>query len=300
MQISGGFHMTRIGAGTNLPTTDPLWKEQRIMDGKEITSDESKVSKEQTDAMSKTQDILGRTVRSGEWDKANERVSDLKKHFESLSPDIKKYLYGVLQTKNGMSEQFHYRLSDPSIEKLLKTLNPDHKADHVKNYTLNDAKVKASKSGEKNLEGQLNRASLNQAFDKTLGDPGFTPKVSTDKGLGDPGFIPKGISDKPIGDPGFTPKLNPDHAPISDLPISDPGFIPKGGVPDKGLGDPGFTPKLNPDHSTETRFPNEDAGFTPRGGSDKGVGDPGFIPNLKPDNEFPTGDSGFNPKLKKD
>jgi SpoVK/Ycf46/Vps4 family AAA+-type ATPase len=291
--------MTRIGAGTNLPTTDPLWTDQRLVDGKELTSDELKTSKEQTDAMSKTQDILGRTVRSGEWDKANERVSDLKKHFESLSPDTKKYLYGVLQTKNGMSEQFHYRLSDPSIEKLLKTLNPDHKADHVKKYTLNDAQAKASKNSEKNLEGQLNRASLNQAFDKAMGDPGFTPKVGIDKGLGDPGFAPKGVSDQPIGDPGFNPKLNPDLTPISELPIGDPGFIPKVGVHDKGFGDPGFTPKLIPDHSTEAHFPKDDPGFTPKGGSAKGPGDPGFVPNLKPDNEVPTGDSGFNPKLKK-
>ena len=158
-------------------------------------------------------------------------------------------------------------------------------------------KAKTSKNSEKNLEGQLNRATLEQAFAKVLADPGFTPKKVSDQGLGDPGFIPKGGQDRGLGDPGFIPRLKPQSGPKLDLPVGDPGFIPKNVRDDKGLGDPGFTPTLKPKNEPEPRLPNMDPGFTPRGVSEKEIGDPGFTPKLKPDHDL--GDPGFIPKLKK-
>ncbi len=119
----------------------------------------------------KAADILNQTVRKGDMDGARARVDELKGHFESLSPESKKEMYSVLTqkgAKGGLKEIFEYKLSTPSRERLLKTLNPDH----VSPKQLSQAdveKARASKTGERNLEGKLQQASLQQAFGKQYG-----------------------------------------------------------------------------------------------------------------------------------
>ena len=160
--------MSKIG---NLPTTDPLWIDQRIMDGKELTTGESQIAKDQTNAMSKTLEILGKPVAKGDYKAANAKAAELQQHFESLSPDVKKNLYNNLQSKTGsgiidgtLAGQFRYYLSTGQRDKLLKTLNPDHQKDQIKNYTLNDAKEKASKSLEMNMQGTQKQKELEESI----------------------------------------------------------------------------------------------------------------------------------------
>jgi hypothetical protein len=142
-----------------LPTTDPLWIDQRIMDNQELTSAENKIAKDQTDAMTKTLDILHQPVAKGDYKAANKKAEDLQKHFESLSPDTRKFLYNQLQSKTGsgvidkeIAGQFRYYLESGQRDKLLKTLNPDHKKDEIHKYTLNDAKEKAIKTQDLNQQ----------------------------------------------------------------------------------------------------------------------------------------------------
>jgi hypothetical protein len=142
-----------------LPTTDPLWIDQRIMDNQELTTAEGKIAKDQTDAMKTTLDILHQPVKKGDYKAANKKAEDLQKHFESLSPDTKKFLYNQLQSKTGsgvidkeIAGQFRYYLSTGQRDKLLKTLNPDHQKDEIKKYTLNDAKEKAEKTMGLNVQ----------------------------------------------------------------------------------------------------------------------------------------------------
>jgi hypothetical protein len=129
------------------------------MDNQELTSAEGKIAKDQTDAMSKTLDILHQPVKKGDYKAANKKAEDLQKHFESLPADTKKFLYKQLQSKTGsgvidkeIAGQFRYYLSTGQRDKLLKTLNPDHQKDEIKKYTLNDAKEKASRDFEMNAQ----------------------------------------------------------------------------------------------------------------------------------------------------
>lgn len=154
----------KIGPSPNLPTTDPLWQEQRLVDtkGADLPPEEAKISKEQSDEMIKAWKSLEQPVQKGDMKAARARVDSLQKQFESLSPDNKKYMYQKLQTDNGISQEFHYRLSTPSRDKLLKTLNPDHKEDHIQKYTLNDAKEKAQKNLELNMQGTSKQKELEE------------------------------------------------------------------------------------------------------------------------------------------
>jgi hypothetical protein len=163
--------MSKVGS-PNLPTTDPLWIDQRIMDNKEITSGESKIAKDQTDAMKKTLDILHQPVKKGDYKAANKKASDLQKHFESLSPDTKKLMYNQLQSKTGsgvidkeIAGQFRYYLESGQRDKLLKTLNPEHQKDQISRYTLNDARAKAQKSLEMNMQGTSKQNELDQMME---------------------------------------------------------------------------------------------------------------------------------------
>jgi hypothetical protein len=139
----------------NLPTTDPLWVDQRIMDNKDFTAEENKIAKAQTEALSTTLDILHQPVKEGDYKAANKKANDLQKYFESLPADTKKYLYNQLQSKTGggvvdkeIAGQFRYYLESGQRDKLLKTLNPDHKNDQIQKYTLPDARDKAEKQSE--------------------------------------------------------------------------------------------------------------------------------------------------------
>jgi hypothetical protein len=152
----------KIGPSQNLPTTDPLWQDQRLIDtrGADLPPEEAKISKGQTDEMIKLWKTLDQPVQKGDIKNARARVDSLQKQFESLSPDNKKYMYNVLQTNSGAAEEFHYRLSTASRDKLLKTLNPDHKEDHIQKYTLNDARQKAQKELELNMQGSSKQKEL--------------------------------------------------------------------------------------------------------------------------------------------
>jgi hypothetical protein len=137
------------------------------MDGKEMTAEEAKISKAQADSMQKTLDILHKPVQKGDYKGANAKAADLQKHFESLSPDMKKHLYNTLQTKTGggivdkeIAGQFRYYLATGQRDKLLKTLNPDHQKDQIQKYTLNDAKAKAQKNLEMNMQGTVKQNQL--------------------------------------------------------------------------------------------------------------------------------------------
>jgi hypothetical protein len=163
----------------NLPTTDPLWVDQRIMDNVDMTSAEGKIAKEQTEAMSKTLDILNQPVKKGDYKAANKKAEDLQKHFESLSPDTKKYLYNQLQSKTGggvidgtLAGQFRYYLERGQRDKLLKTLNPDHQRDEIKKYTMKDAKEKASKTFELDVKEKQIMKNLEDLMNKNKGTTG--------------------------------------------------------------------------------------------------------------------------------
>ncbi|HSE43024.1 MAG TPA: hypothetical protein VLH08_19850, partial [Acidobacteriota bacterium] len=90
----------------------------------------------------------------------NAKAAELQRQFESLSPDMKKFMYNQLQSKTGggvidkeIAGQFRYYLSTGQRDKLLKTLNPDHQKDQIHKYTMNDAKAKAQKNIEMNMQG---------------------------------------------------------------------------------------------------------------------------------------------------
>ncbi|MCI0446720.1 hypothetical protein L0244_20085 [bacterium] len=158
--------------GVNLPTTNPWWTDQRMLDGVELTTEEQKIGEQQYEALKKTVDILNQPVQKGDMKTARARVDELKKLFESLQPEMKEFLYGVLQTdlgKKDLSELFHYKLSSFSRDALLKVLNPDHKIDQVKKETINDAKAKAAKAAkaaEKDLEGLLQMQRLQEQLNR--------------------------------------------------------------------------------------------------------------------------------------
>jgi len=165
--------MSKIGSSPNLPTTDPLWVDQRLMDNKEMTTEEVKTSKAQADSMTKTLDILHKPVQKGDYKGANAKAADLQKHFESLSPDMKKFMYNHLQSKVGsgvvdkeLAGQFRYYLATGQRDKLLKTLNPDHQKDQIHKYTLNDARAKAQKSLEINMQGTSKQKELDQIMEQ--------------------------------------------------------------------------------------------------------------------------------------
>lgn len=147
-----------------LPKTDPLWIDQRIMDNQPLTSAEDKIAKDQTEALTKTLDILHQPVAKGDVKAANKKAADLQKHFESLPPDTKKFLYNQLQSKTGsgivdheIAGQFRYYLESGQRDKLLKTLNPDHKKDEIQKYTLNDARQKELEAVAKNKQEEMER-----------------------------------------------------------------------------------------------------------------------------------------------
>jgi hypothetical protein len=156
--------------GVDLPTTSPWWSDQRILDGKELTPEEQTISQQQLEVVRQTFDILNQPVQKGDMKAARARVDELKKHFESLSPDMKEYLYATLQTDMGrkdLSELFHYKLSSFSRDSLLKTLNPGHKLDEIKKETINDARAKAEKLAEKELEGFIQMQLMHQQLENS-------------------------------------------------------------------------------------------------------------------------------------
>jgi hypothetical protein len=156
----------KIGPSPNLPTTDPHWVEQRLIDtnGADLTPEEHKINKEQADEMNKLLKSLDQPVQKGDWKAARARVDSLQKQFEALSPENKKYMYNKLQTNNRPAEEFHYRLSTESRDKLLKTLNPENKEDHIQKYTINDAREKAQKNLELNMQGTSKQQELKDKF----------------------------------------------------------------------------------------------------------------------------------------
>ncbi|MCI0614972.1 hypothetical protein L0244_18435 [bacterium] len=157
----------KIGPSSpNVPTTDPLWTDQRLVDGKELTPEELKITKEQTNELNKLHTALQQPVQKGDWKGARARVDTLEKQFEGLSSENKKYMYDKLQTKNGTSEAFHYRLSTESRDKLLKKLNPEHSEDHIQKYTINDAKEKAQKNLELNMQGTSKQQELEKVMEE--------------------------------------------------------------------------------------------------------------------------------------
>src|ERR1044071_8726664 len=87
--------MTRI----DLPKTDPHWVEQRLVDHSDLTPDELKSTVAQTEAMNTTLNILHQPVAKGDYKAANKKATDLQKHFESLPPETKQFLYNQLQSK---------------------------------------------------------------------------------------------------------------------------------------------------------------------------------------------------------
>lgn len=162
----------KIGPSVNLPTTDPLWAEQRLIDGKELTPEESKITHEQALEIDKLSMSLKQPIQKDDLKAARTRVDSLQKQFESLSPENKKYMYETLQTDTGsssrMSKDFHYRLSTASRDKLLKTLNPDHKEEHIKKYTMDDARQKAQKTLELNIQGTPRQQEMNKQLEEIM------------------------------------------------------------------------------------------------------------------------------------
>jgi hypothetical protein len=161
--------MTRI----DLPRTDPHWVEQRLIDHSNLTSDELKATTSQTEAMQTTLDILHKPVAKGDYKAANQKAADLQKHFDSLTPENKKFLYNQLQSKTSqgvvdgeIAGQFRYYLERGQRDKLLKTLNPDHQKDQIHKYTLNDAREKASKNLEMNMNGASQMRKLEQEMEE--------------------------------------------------------------------------------------------------------------------------------------
>ena len=145
-----------------LSTTDPRWIDQRMFDGVELTSEEQETSSKQAEGLEKSFDILNQHVPAGDMKAARARVDALKQQFESLSPEMKEYMYASLQTKMGkkdLSGLFHYKLSSESRDKLLKILNPDHKIDHVQpRRPLNEEEtndIKASRTAENNMQAAV-------------------------------------------------------------------------------------------------------------------------------------------------
>jgi hypothetical protein len=158
----------KVGPSQNLPTTDPYWREQRLIDtnGADLPPEEEKINIQQGQEINKLFKSLSQPVQKGDMKAARARVDSLQKQFESLSPDNKKYMYNMLQTKNVNSEEFHYRLSTASRDKLLKTLNPDHKEDHIKKYTIADAREKAQKEFELNMQGTTKQKELEKVMEE--------------------------------------------------------------------------------------------------------------------------------------
>ena len=172
-------------SNVKLPTTDPLWIDQRVMDNQDLTTGENKIAKDQTDAMKKTLDILHQPVQKGDYKAANKKAEDLQKHFESLPADTKKFLYNQLQSKTGggvvdkeIAGQFRYFLATGQRDKLLKTLNPNHQKDEIRKYTLNDAKEKANKNLELNMqEKQLMKKLEDMIQNKDKQPPGSNVRI---------------------------------------------------------------------------------------------------------------------------
>jgi hypothetical protein len=156
----------KIGPSVNVPTTDPLWVDQRLVDGKDLTPEESKIDSQQIQAMTEIEKAMQKPVQKGDFKGARARADVVEKQFKDLSPDNKKYIYEKLQTDNGLAEDFKYRFSTPTRDKLLKTLNPDHKEEHISKYTLVDAKEKAQKTLEMKTQEQLKQDSLNKQFEQ--------------------------------------------------------------------------------------------------------------------------------------
>jgi hypothetical protein len=161
--------MTRV----DLPRTDPYWAEQRLMDNKPLTADELKSNVTQTDAMNTTLNILHKPVAKGDYKAANQKAADLQRHFESLSPETKQFLYNQLQSHmskgvvdSEIAGQFRYYLERGQRDKLLKTLNPDHQKDQIHKYTISDAREKAAKNVEMNMGGAAQMRKLEQEMEE--------------------------------------------------------------------------------------------------------------------------------------
>jgi hypothetical protein len=161
--------MTRV----DLPRTDPYWAEQRLMDNKPLTADELKSNVAQTDAMNTTLNILHKPVAKGDYKAANQKAADLQRHFESLSPETKEFLYNQLQSHmskgvvdSEIAGQFRYYLERGQRDKLLKTLNPDHQKDQIHKYTISDAREKAAKNAEMNMGGAAQMRKLEQEMEE--------------------------------------------------------------------------------------------------------------------------------------
>lgn len=219
--------------GSNQPS--PIL-DNSLPKGSELTAEKQQLANNFEDVASKAADILNQTVRKGDMESARARVADLKGHFESLSTDLKKEMYSELTqkgAKGGLKETFDYKLSTPSRENLLKILNPDH----VSPKQLSQAdveKTRASKTGEKNLEGKLQQASLQNVFDSKLGgqeiksqnSPGAIKMPTFGPGEG-PGAVKMPTFDPGDG-PGAIkmpePKAGEPGIPFSPGPVKMPTF----------------------------------------------------------------------------
>lgn len=235
--------------------------DQAPLEGKELTPEGQQMAEGFKDATSKATDILNQTVRKGDMDAARARVDELKKHFESLSPEMKKEMYSQLTqkgVKGGIQDVFDYKLSTPSRERLLKILNEDHVS--PKQFSQADvAKTKASKTGEKNLEGKLQQASLREAFDAQFGGN----KIESQRSPGAIKMPTFGPSEGPgaVKMPTFGPGDGPGAIKMPEPKSGEPG-IPFSPGPVKmstfGPGDgPGAT-KMPQPKADEPRIP-----FTP-------------------------------------
>ncbi len=155
-----------------LPKTNPLWVDQRLLDGEKLSPGEESISNLQTRELTKMLNTLNQPVQEGDNKAAKARVDALKEQFESLTPPMKEFMYNTLQTKLGkhdLSELFHYKLSTPTRDALLKTLNPGHGVENIKKETLDEAKareVKAGKTMELNIQGSEFERKLKQFMDE--------------------------------------------------------------------------------------------------------------------------------------
>ena len=243
--------MTRIGS--NNPTTDPAWMDQKINNNQELTADENKIAERQTEILTETLNTLNQPVQKGDIKAAKARVDHLENTFKNLSTEDKQYMYNLLTSNAGLAEKLEYKLSAFSREKLLKTLNPDHTTSQkVKEKISQEAK--SSKTSELNTSGTARQLELQKSIPSVpLGGRDFQNKISKDSG----------IPSVPLGGKDFQQKISQDSG-IPSVPLGGKDFQDKiskeSGFPNSvPLGGEDFQKKL----PTETKFPS-----IPLGGAD--------------------------------
>ena len=228
--------MTRIGS--NNPTTDPAWMDQKINNNQELTADENKIAERQTEILTETLNALNQPVQKGDIKAAKARVDQLENTFKNLSTEDKQYMYNVLTSKQGLAEKLEYKLSAFSREKLLKTLNPDHNTSQkVKDKIYQEGK--ASKASELKTSGAARQLDLQKSIPSVpLGGKDFQNKISQDSGipsvpLGGKDFQQKvsqesGLPSVPLGGKDFQEKISKESGSPS-VPIEKFPSTPLGG-----------------------------------------------------------------------